>query len=689
MMHDFSKRISHLRLVRTFTSAVLLLTLNGCAMVQVSSMKPTDYIALQRGDVLTTGKLSLATQDALNVASLDEERCRKQIAACISALQNTAGINDERRLSSLSETWMLSAMTLTQQGNSADSEQIIEAWLEVARFAYAYLFFTTRSPDERAFEDRQTQVKDYYNYAVQQAVALLFQRQQAASKNNDAESNLETSDSTHLGQWTIDLDLSAFPQDENRKTPQEIIPAASLRFNGLRSVYRRDGFGAELVAVYPQSTLADNTLMLKKLLKTQVPKSVVYSEMSSPEITVLFKFSGDKLEDILGTHQLQLAVYDPYMQSKIDIRGQQIPLAANFTAGYGLWLARSGFATQSLRTVLGLSEGISAPHVYLMQPYDPQRRIIVMLHGLASSPEAWVNVTNEVLGDAALRQHYQVWQVYYPTNAPLAYNLSTIRDALTQTLKHFDPTGTAPASNHMILIGHSMGGVLSRLLVSTSQDQIWNALFAKTKLTDDRLAKVRTRLDPMLRFNPMPNVSRVIFIAAPHRGTPIANNPIGRWIGNTIKLPISLLTRFEDVTKILTEGNINLSSGKDRLIPNSIDNLKDTDPFIRVAATLPISPKVTYHSIIAKRKASTPLLDSDDGVVPYRSAHLDGASSEKIIISSHSVQGTPESILEIRRILHEDLGDSDSASFNKATQTTKSEPQVEMPKQASLLINAD
>ncbi|MDE2419817.1 MAG: alpha/beta fold hydrolase [Gammaproteobacteria bacterium] len=678
-MRNFIQRIHHLHLAKTIITTVLLVTLHGCAMVKVSTMKPNDYIALQRGDVLTTGKLSLATQDTLNVANLDAEQCRSKITICIATLQKTAGINDERRLSSLSETWMLSAMTLTQQGNSADSEQIIEAWLEVARYAYAYLFFTTRSPDERAFEDRQTQVKDYYNYAVQQAVALLFQRQQAASKNNDVESNLKTSDSTHLGQWTIDLDLSAFPQDENRKTPQEIIPAASLRFNGLRSVYRRDGFGAELVAVYPQSTLADNTLILKKLLK-QPLKSVAYSEMSSPEITVLFKFNGDKLEDILRTHQLQLAVYDPYMQSKIDIRGQQIPLAANFTAGYGLWLARSGFATQSLRTVLGLSEGISAPHVYLMQPYDPQRRIIVMLHGLASSPEAWVNVTNEVLGDAALRQHYQVWQVYYPTNAPLAYNLSTIRDALTQTLKHFDPTGTAPASNHMILIGHSMGGVLSRLLVSTSQDQIWNALFANTKLTDDRLDKVRTRLDPILRFNPMPNVSRVIFIAAPHRGTPIANNTIGRWIGNTIKLPISLLTRFEDVTKILTEGNINLSSGKDRLIPNSIDNLKDTDPFIRVAATLPISPKVTYHSIIAKRKASTPLLDSDDGVVPYRSAHLDGASSEKIIISSHSVQGTPESILEIRRILHEDLGDSDSASFNKSTQTTEQPPQMTVTK---------
>jgi triacylglycerol esterase/lipase EstA (alpha/beta hydrolase family) len=367
---------------------------------------------------------------------------------------------------------------------------------------------------------------------------------------------------------------------------------------------------------------------------------------------------------------LQLVTYDPYMQSKVIIKDQTVPLAANFTAGYGLWLARSGFATQSLRTLFGRSEGITTPHVYLMQPYDPKRRVIVMLHGLASSPEAWVNVDNEVLGDEALRQHYQIWQVYYPTNAPIAYNLALIRDALDQTLQHFDPSGTAPASKDMVLIGHSMGGLISRLLVSTAKDQLWNALFEKRHLDGERLAKLHERLDPLLTFEPMPNVERVIFIAAPHRGTPFASNTIGRWVGNLIKLPISLLDRFDDVAQILTEGNINLLSGKDRMIPNSIDNLKDTDPFVRAAATLPISPQVKYHSIIAKRKASMPLLDSDDGVVPYRSSHLDGALSEKVIISSHSVQDTPQSILEIRRILHEDLGDSDKASFDRSEAVT-------------------
>jgi len=634
--------------------------LNGCAMVEVRSMKPADYIALQRGDILTTNKLSSATLDVLNVVDLDESSCRKNVSACIAAITSTAGLTDERRLSSLSELWMLAAMQGVRGPAPASTETVMNAWLEVARYAYAYLFFTGRTPGERAFEDRQTQVKDYYNYAVQQATVFLFHHQQAVN-GTDAQ---WSSAPIQIGDWTIEVDRSNL-QNINQ-LPEEVIPAASLRFNGLRSVYRRDGFGAELVAVMPQAPLSDSmTTRLDQFLK-KTKKTTVYSEMPSPEVTVMFRFVGFSLPEVLATHHLQLATYDPYMQSRVIIKDQTVPLAGNFTAGYGLWLARSGFATQSLRTLFGSSEGITTPHVYLMQPFDPKRRVIVMLHGLASSPEAWVNVANEVLGDEALRQHYQIWQIYYPTNAPIAYNVSLIRDALNQTLKHFDPTGSAPASHDMVLIGHSMGGVISRLLVSSSQDQLWNALFGDKQLDPDRLAKLHKRLDPFLTFQPMPNVERVIFIAAPHRGTPFANNTIGRWVGNLIKLPISLLDRFDDVAQILTDGKINLLSGKDRIVPNSIDNLKDTDPFVRAAATLPISPDVKYHSIIAKRKASTPLLDSDDGVVPYRSAHLDGALSERVIISSHSVQGTPQSILEIRRILHEDLGDSDKVAFERS-----------------------
>ncbi|WP_157903133.1 MULTISPECIES: esterase/lipase family protein [Cupriavidus] len=639
--------------------------LDGCAMVEVKSVSASQFIAQKRGDILTRGRLSDASEETLRVAGLEQGPCSKPSTACIDALARTTVLGDERRLATLSELWLQQAMTLAKAApDAAGTTQAaaIDAWLETARFAYAYLFFTARGPGERAFEERQTQVRDYYNYAAQEAAIALFR---ASTTQGTAES---TAPMRH-GAWTIHKDITGLRLPEGVTVPRELIPAASLSFAGLRSTYRRDGFGAELVAVLeddpvassasrgeaPDTASEDGTAA--RGARWHRDRTRDFSEMPSPSLTLLLRFPGDDLEDVLTTRDVLISAHDPYKDAFFALHGQQVPLAANYTAGYGLWLARSDFAGQSLRTLLGLRRGIDRPHLYMMQPYDPDRRVIVMLHGLASSPEAWVNVANEVLGDETLRQRFQVWQVYYPTNLPLAINQATIRHAITETLAHFDPQGRAAASHDIVLIGHSMGGVLSRLLVSSSGGQLWDWFSTQYEIDadSDKMAAIRDRIEPALSFTPLPGVERAIFIAAPHRGTDIAGNRIARWFSSLIRLPLTVLEGFDDVARALAGARPGRPDGEMPRIPSSIDNLNAGDPFVKTAATLPISPRVCYHSIIARRDPKVPLADSDDGVVPYRSAHLDGAASEKIIPSGHSVQETAAAILEIRRILHEDL----------------------------------
>ena len=59
-----------------------------------------------------------------------------------------------------------------------------------------------------------------------------------------------------------------------------------------------------------------------------------------------------------------------------------------------------------------------------------------MIHGLASSPEAWVNVANELLRDDEIRRDFQVWQFYYPTNMPIAMSHDAMRHTLAEVFKH-------------------------------------------------------------------------------------------------------------------------------------------------------------------------------------------------------------------------------------------------------------
>ena len=649
-MHHMTQR--HPGLMK-FCLLLLVALSSGCATlsrpaVKVRTLTPVEYITAKRGDILTTGKLSAATLETIRVAGLDDGACRKSSTACIRSMAEADGLAEEEKLLALSELWLQQAAGAPREsGRAPANDERLSAWLEVARYAYAYLFFTERTPGARAFEDRQTQARDYYNLAVQEATVAIFGKQVRGKTDFDRLGVM------HLSHWTVRADLSGLRRSDTAEVPEKLVPAASLSFSGVRSVYRRDGFGAELVTVLdvPVKEVAGEERNRPDLIKER--PAPVWSQMPSPTVTVLIRFSGETLAEVLNTSELVVAAYDPYQVTRVDVHEQDVPLAANFTAGYGLWLAHSGFSQQSIRSLFGSKLGIDRPHLYLMQPYDPNKRILLMVHGLASSPEAWVNVANELMGDEELRQHFQIWQFYYPTNMPIALNHEAIRQTLDAAMRHFDPSSENQASQGMAIVGHSMGGIIARLMVSSSGESLWGRLVAEKVHDTARLEHIRQKVAPMLKFDPLPQVERVVFIATPHRGTDLAGSHLGRFIGRMVRVPLATLQKFADVLPDLTadgDGPRQRTS-----IPTSIENLDKSDAFIQAAADLPISPRVHYNSIIAQRRPAVPLDVSDDGLVPYWSSHLAGAASEKVVHAGHSVQETPQAVMELKRILHLDI----------------------------------
>ena len=610
-------------ILRTVVLAALLLVA-GCDIVGVRHIAPKEYAILRRSDVLSNGALSDSTIQTLNVVALNRDECAANFPRCTNTILYSDGLDDERRLSALSELWLAYAIQIDRGNKSqSNSDLALDDYLQSARYAYAYLFYTARNPGDRAFETRQSQVLDFYNYATQQAVGNFFKRLPTLGTGWT---------STPVAGWNLLRPNTDVYMGTSDYIPKELIPAEGLRFLGLRNIYRRDGFGSEFIAIGTTPTDAEQP----------------WRESNYVPLTAVLEFPGDTLSSVLNTHDVRLYAKNPYLDSSITLDYQSIPLAANFTAPYGVWLARSGFAQQSIRSLLGRG-GLTKPEVLLMQPYDPNRLTVIMLHGLASSPEAWINVVNEVMGDEQLRRTYQVWEVYYPTNVPVAVNLAQIRRAIDDTLHHFDPSGRAVASNHIVLIGHSMGGVIARLLVSSSDDKLWSVVPERSGLSAADRQKLRERLAPYLQFQPMPQVTRAVFLAAPHRGTPVARWRLARWIGNLIRLPVTLLEEGKNITDAM-QGK-NAAPGAPTHLPNSIDNLSDADPFIKASSTLPISPNVRYHTIVGVYKSKAPLAESDDGVVPYASSHLDGADSELAVPAWHNVQETPQAIIELRRIL--------------------------------------
>lgn len=170
---------------------------------------------------------------------------------------------------------------------------------------------------------------------------------------------------------------------------------------------------------------------------------------------------------------------------------------------------------------------------------------------------------------------------------------------------------------------------------------------------------------PCCASNPLP-VSSVPFLSRPRTGALqlLATSLCAGCLSGLFRLPLTALEAVTDAVIPSVQATGQVQDGYLQGTPNSIDHLNQDDSFVQAATKLPISPEVRYHSIIARTNADAdgPLADSDAGLVSYRSTHLPGAVSEKIIISGHSVQENVAAILEVRRILREDLAASTQAS---------------------------
>lgn len=491
---------------------------------------------------------------------------------------------------------------------------------ETARRAYAQLFFAAQPAGADAVVQRAKLLMEY-NDAAEQLTQLLFEHRSRARPDS----------SITIGAWQF---RRAADEPLASRVPTELVAAARLRVGGFKNVHRRGGVGAPFVAVLG-TTEAEQT-----------PAALIESPFVAA--TVVVRFPGETAAEVLAGTVAIVSVYDPLRTETIPVGGEHRVLAADFTAPYALWLARSKFERVARSALLRRSSELIAPRIYALQPYEASRRTIVLLHGLGGSPATWVDLVNDVMADSALRSRYQIWQVFYPTSLPLPEARQAVREALLGALAAVDPEGDDPATDDLTLIGHSMGGVIARLLVVESGDALWQELFTTRLATLDRGRY--TELAPYLTLEPLPQVSTAIFLSAPHRGSPLAADWRGKLAALFVRLPVRTMKKLASLTAAVAANAPN-DAREVRRRPTSVNTLGNRDPYLRVTATLPIAPAVAYHTIVGHTDTSKALAESTDGVVPYSSAHLDGAQSELVVDSGHALQNTPEAIREIRRIL--------------------------------------
>jgi pimeloyl-ACP methyl ester carboxylesterase len=286
-----------------------------------------------------------------------------------------------------------------------------------------------------------------------------------------------------------------------------------------------------------------------------------------------------------------------------------------------------------------------------LQPYDPKKIPVLFVHGLQDTMTTWAPMVNALRADPVLRRNYQLWVFSYPTGYMIPYSALLLRRELDALNKVF------PNHRPIVLVGHSMGGIISRLMITdTYGDKVWRNYFGKSPEQTNLSPQTRALLTEALIFKRRPDVACVIFISTPHRGSIIAKNSIGRIASSIVRMPAYLVTLGHEMLQASVQDDPAVM--RMTRIPNSIDTLSPNNRFVKIMNTLPIAKGVPYHSIIGDRgRGDTP--NSSDGVVAYWSSHLDGAKSERIVPSSHGAHQNAQGIAEVARILKEHVGSKD------------------------------
>jgi hypothetical protein len=549
-----------------------------------------------------------------------ERRFQADPAGVLEALHDgLAAGHDVERLSALAELSFLHA------GGSGDRRY----YLAAAVYAYAALFSGDGALPFAPTDPRLRLVYDLYNRGLAEGL----------TGPDGAGPVLDPGPrALPFGLLEIESDPSSFRWAGYRLEGFE--SAARLKVHGLQNRYRRPGIGAPMSARLGAPDLA-------------VPPETGYRRIPSTlrvASTAFLRIEAPRSSLASGRLRGRLEVYTADASPAVSVQGRLEPLEYETTAaladsfsGVSVWdVEVGGF----FGVPLPVPAGRPNDGLLLVGPYRRGRIPLVLVHGTVSSPIRWAELINELQNDPRLGPAYQIWVFIYNSGNPIFYSAGLLRHALETTVREVDPDGIDPALRQMVVIGHSQGGLLTKMTAIDSGTRLWDEVSDVPIDEFDVDAETRAVLRRSTVVTPLPFVRRVVFLATPHRGSELTYRLFRRLLSVRLRLPSPLaenLAIFDRpemarIRKVFED------------VPTSLEGMRPDNPVGAALAAIPIAPGIAAHSVIAIQGDGPPE-QGGDGVVRYASAHLDGVDSERIVRSGHSLQANPETIEEIRRIL--------------------------------------
>jgi pimeloyl-ACP methyl ester carboxylesterase len=524
---------------------------------------------------------------------------------------------------------------LGRQADKVDVPDTASAYYYLsAGFAYHFLFGpgSVNSP----FDGRFRLACELYNAAVVQCLRAAV-RVQPIEPGREMRLPIGAG-----GEIVLPIDYRGFPW-----YPEEIGPAcvcADYKVVGLR-VQRISGLGAPVI--------------LRRQNAKDVPRarSARYPQTLGFPGTALVHFPG-AIAELHKRHGARLEVIDPLALPEVEIAGQTVSLESDTTTPLAWCLGQSEFSWWEFTSFFHPDELHEKAGLYLLEPYQPGKIPLVLIHGILSSPMSWGSMVNALRADPVLRKRYQVWLYYYPTANHFLVTAARLREELARLRAELG-SDRDPALDNMVLMGHSQGGIIARLLTVAGGDDFWRLISNQPFTALPARPAFERELREAFFFQPQPYVKRVVMLATPNHGSQIIRTPPLRLLRPFIRDPAWLEAGVEETARL------NPYFFREGGLPTTLDLLAPGAPFLEVLAARPRGEGVHYHTVMGAA-ATTPIVtaerllagsgwsEPDDGIVPCSSARLEGVDSERVVPAEHTeVLVSPQVFAEVRRILLE------------------------------------
>lgn len=505
--------------------------------------------------------------------------------------------------------------------------------------AYRYLFDPGLPDMRNAYDPQFRRACDLYNQSLEGLLRIV-----------NREGGLGPGESHTIDSYG--MPISFVVQNDGRWEQEDLSRfefVSDYRTQGLKNQYSTYGLGVPLIGV-------------RETTETPRPWDQFYPSGLAFSVTAFLEICQDAAaEEDPNRQHCVLHLYDPLQKTSIQVGNRLAPLESDMTTPLAYFLNDPLLNTEILPTFSLLNADLikNFTGLYMLEPFDPNKIPVVLVHGLWSTPVTWTEMFNDLRSMDEIRSNYQFWFYLYPTGQPFWVSAQEMREDLAQVNKTLDPWNESQALNRMVLIGHSMGGLVSTLQSLESGEDFWHMVsdqpFESLKGDPESLAELRS----LFFFDPNPMVKRVITIGTPHMGSEYANSTTQLLARKFFQIPDLLESKSE---KIVRENAEAIRNDGFFATKTSIDSLAPESEFFAVMKRAQRPATVQFHNIVGHVDDQNWLTHAfgtgieGDGVVSLASATASDAQSELEVQAEHAnIHRHPLTILEVRRILLEHL----------------------------------